>query len=214
MSIKINLNIFLFVILFLLTSQIELYALIMLFALFHELGHIICGVILEFQVKSLKVMPLGFSVEFYTNIEDYNIKIKKSNLLTLKKILIDFAGPMINIFFIVISFVIKLPQSIIYSNLIILIVNLIPIYPLDGGRILKNILKIFFENKEAYSYTNKTSNFFTAVISVFSSIAIVYYKNIAIFFAIFFIWILILSENKRYNTYRKIIKKIEAEENQ
>ena len=89
MSIKINLYIFLFVILFFLTSQFELYALIMLFALLHEFGHLICGIILGFQVKSLNVMPLGFSVEFYTNIDEYNIKIKKSNLLTLKKLLIE-----------------------------------------------------------------------------------------------------------------------------
>lgn len=214
MYIKINLNIFLFAILFFLTNQFELYALIMLFALFHELGHLICGMILGFEVKSLKAMPLGFSVEFYTNIDDYNIKIKKSNLLILKKILIDFAGPMVNLILIIISIALKLPENIIYSNLMILLVNLIPIYPLDGGRIVRNVLKIFLRNSKAYSYTNKISNIFTIVISIFSSIAIIYYKNIAIFFAVFFIWILILGENKRYNTYRKILKKIEAGENQ
>ena len=209
MSIKINLYIFLFVILFFLTSQFELYALIMLFALLHEFGHLICGIILGFQVKSLNVMPLGFSVEFYTNIAEYNIKIKKSNLLTLKKLLIDLAGPVVNISIIIFSFIDELPNNIIYSNLIILLVNLIPIYPLDGGRILRNILKINLKNIDAYKYTNITSNVFCIIISIVSSITIVYYKNISIFFSIFFIWILIFNENKRYNTYRKIIKKIE-----
>ncbi len=41
MSIKIDLKIFLFVILFWLTSQIELYAVLMIFALIHELGHLV-----------------------------------------------------------------------------------------------------------------------------------------------------------------------------
>ena len=72
---------------------------------------------------------------------------------------------------------------------------------------------MFFENKKAYKYTNRISNIFVVIISVFSSLAIIYYKNIAIFFSVFFIWILIFGENKRYNTYRKIYKKIEVEEN-
>ena len=209
MSIKINLYIFLFVVMFLITNQFEIYSLSMVFALLHELGHLLCGVILGFKVKCLKIMPLGFSVEFYTNIEEYNIKIKKSNLVILKKLLIDFAGPMVNIVFIMISFIFKLTNSIVYSNLIILIVNLIPVYPLDGGRILKNMFKIFLKNRKAEAYVNLISNFFVILISFFFSVAIYYYKNISILFAIIFIWVLILRENKRYNTYMNIYKIID-----
>ena len=61
------------------TNQFEIYSLTMIFALLHELGHLLCGVALGFKVKCLKITPLGFSVEFYTNIEEYNIKIKKQN---------------------------------------------------------------------------------------------------------------------------------------
>lgn len=213
MSIKINLNIFLFAILFFFTSQFEIYALTMIFALMHELGHLVCGIILGFQVKCLNIMPLGFSVEFYTNIDDYNVKIKKSNLIVLKKLLIDFAGPFVNIFIIMISIIMGFSTNFVYANLIILIVNLIPIYPLDGGRILRNFFKLFFSTKKAYSYTNKISNIFFCVISIILSISVLYFKNIAIFFAFFFICILILCDNKRYNTYRKIYEKIELEDN-
>lgn len=213
MSIKINLDIFLFAILFIITSQFEIYSLAMLFALLHELGHLLCGIVLGFKVKCLKIMPLGFSVEFYTNINDYNIKIKKTNLVILKKILIDFSGPMVNAILIIVAILFSLPESIVYSNVLILIINLTPIYPLDGGRIIRNILKIFFKNLKAYKYTNKISNFFSAIISVFSSIAIFYYKNIAIFFAIIFIWVLIFNENKMYNIYKRVYKLIWLEEN-
>lgn len=209
MSIKINLYIFLFAILFLITNQFEIYSLTMIFALLHELGHLLCGVALGFKVKCLKITPLGFSVEFYTNIEEYNIKIKKSNLVILKKLMVDFAGPMVNIVFIIISFTFKLANNIIYSNIIILIVNLIPIYPLDGGRILKNVLKFFFKNKKAERYVNVISNIFVILISFIFSVAIYYYKNISILFAIIFIWVLILRENKRYNTYKNIYKIID-----
>ena len=165
MSIKINLNIFLLLILFLLTSQLEIYALVMLFALIHELGHLMCGVLLGFEAESLRIMPLGFVVEFKTNINDYNKKILKSNTLILKKLLINIAGPMTNLMIILIGKLINVSESIIYSNLIILIINLIPIYPLDGGRIIKNLMKLLVGNKKAKDYMNKISNIFVIAIT-------------------------------------------------
>ena len=43
MSLKIDLKIFLFAILFFITKQIEMYAIIMILAFVHELGHLVCG---------------------------------------------------------------------------------------------------------------------------------------------------------------------------
>ena len=103
MIIKINLNIFLFALLFFITSQFEIYTLVMLFALFHELGHLLCGIIMGFEVENLKIMPLGFSVEFKPKIIDYNKKVLKSNSLTLKKILINIAGPFVNVVIILVA---------------------------------------------------------------------------------------------------------------
>ena len=122
MIIKINLNIFLFALLFFITSQFEIYTLVMLFALFHELGHLLCGIIMGFEVENLKIMPLGFSVEFKPKIIDYNKKVLKSNSLTLKKILINIAGPFVNVVIILVACLMNLNQNIIYSNLIIFII--------------------------------------------------------------------------------------------
>ena len=213
MSIKINLNVFLFVLLFILTNQIELYALVMLFALIHELGHLLCGVILDFEVENFEIMPLGFSVEFKPNVKDYNKKIMKSNILTVKKLCINLAGPMANFIIIIVSYLFKLQDIIIFSNLIILIINMIPIYPLDGGRVLKNVLKLLFGNQKALKCTNTISNVAVIMLTIISSIGIYYYKNIAILFAIIFVWLLILKENKKFNTYNKIYKAIDKEKN-
>lgn len=213
MSIKINLNVFLFVPLFILTNQIELYALVMLFALIHELGHLLCGVILDFEVENFEIMPLGFSVEFKPNVKDYNKKIMKSNILTVKKLCINLAGPMANFIIIIVSYLFKLQDIIIFSNLIILIINMIPIYPLDGGRVLKNVLKLLLGNQKALKCTNTISNVAVIMLTIISSIGIYYYKNIAILFAIIFVWLLILKENKKFNTYNKIYKAIDKEKN-
>ena len=185
----------------------------MLFALIHELGHLLCGVILDFEVENFEIMPLGFSVEFKPNVKDYNKKIMKSNILTVKKLCINLAGPMANFIIIIVSYLFKLQDIIIFSNLIILIINMIPIYPLDGGRVLKNVLKLLFGNQKALKCTNTISNVAVIMLTIISSIGIYYYKNIAILFAIIFVWLLILKENKKFNTYNKIYKAIDKEKN-
>ena len=211
MNIKVNLNIFFFLVLFFITNQIELYALIMLFALIHEIGHLLCGVLLGFEVENFRIMPLGFSIEFKIDINDYNKKILKSNKVIVKKLLINIAGPLLNIIIILLSLLMNWEDNILYSNLLILVFNLIPIYPLDGGRIIKNLLKICIGNKKAYFYQNKVSNFFTVIITVISSITIYYYKNIAILIALVFIWALVIKENKRYNLYCRVNKIIDKQ---
>lgn len=74
MQIKIELKIFLFILLFFLTKQIETYGLLMAFALLHELGHLVCGVCLKLKPKTLKIMPLGISLTFEDNSLQTNQK--------------------------------------------------------------------------------------------------------------------------------------------
>ena len=55
---------------------------------------------LGFKVQKLDVMPIGFGVSFRVDTKNYNKKILKANLLTVKKIIIVLAGPLINLIFI------------------------------------------------------------------------------------------------------------------
>ena len=204
MKIKLNLNIFLFLVLFVLTNQIEIYALVMIFALIHELAHLISGVLLGFKPDTLKIMPLGFSIEFETMIEDYNKKFLKSNIMTIKKIIIALAGPLVNLLIVIIGVIFNIHNNIIYSNLLLFIFNLMPIYPLDGGRILKNTLKIFCGSRNANKYMNVITNMLFVIITMISSILVLIYKNIAIIAILIIVWGLIIRENRKYYTYNKI----------
>ena len=102
-----------------------------------------------------------------------------------------------------------------YANILIAIFNLIPIYPLDGGRILKGMLHILYGRKQSYEYTNKISNACIVLLTVIASITILYLKNIAILFILLYLWYLVIVENKQYQKKKKIyesMKKITEKE--
>ena len=216
MQIKINLKIFIFVIIFYLTRQIEIYGILMLFAFLHELGHLFAGLLLGFKPQSLGINPLGLSINFRVKAEDYNERIRKGNVLAIKKLIIASSGPVVN-FILAILFTITdwkmfgiQKEFLIYSNILIGIFNLIPIYPLDGGRILKNILHIATGLENTYSYTNFISKLSVVILTMFASIIIFYVQNISILFIIGYLWYLVITENKLYNQRIRIYEIINA----
>ena len=115
MQKKINLQIFLFIIIFILTHQIEIYAWVMLFAFIHELGHMLAVLLLKLKPKTLSLMPFGISITF----EAYGYK----KLIEIKKIIVALAGPATNFLIAVLVALLhidtNLKHTIIYSNVLI-----------------------------------------------------------------------------------------------
>ena len=72
MRFRIDLKIFIFIILFYFTKQIQIYAFIMFFAFIHELGHLLCGILLGMQPEKLEIIPFGLSVSFRIKAKEYN----------------------------------------------------------------------------------------------------------------------------------------------
>ena len=164
-------------------------------------GHIFAGLLLKLKPKKLNIMPFGLAVTF----ESYGYR----KLMETKKILIAFAGPLTNILISIITLFIhideSLKQTIIYSNILVAFFNLIPIYPLDGGRILKGFIKLKYKNNMvADSVINKISNILAIVLTAISSILILYLKNISIFLVIVYLWIIVIKENKRFDLKKKV----------
>ena len=212
MRFRIDLKIFIFLIIFYFTKQIEIYAMIMFFALIHELGHLIAGLLMGMKPEKIELMPFGVSISFKIKVEEYNKKIKKGNKLEVKKILVAVAGPLTNFIIIVITTNINLDifksLMIIYTNFLIMIFNLLPIYPLDGGRILKGILHINFGLRTSEIYTNIISKIMVTIITVASSILILYVHNIAILLIDTYLWYLVIKEDIKYKRRKDIYNKI------
>lgn len=196
MKIKINLQIFAFAIIFYLTKQIRIYTILMLFAFIHELGHLIAGVSLGLKVKNINIMPFGVSINF----EDY------SNRYVIKKIIIAMAGPLINLIIVILGICNEWEEDIIYSNVLIGMFNLIPLYPLDGGRILKCIVQLTSNSKEAEIITYKLSNTLIIILTIISSIVILLVQNIGVLMILGYLWMLVIQENKRYKLKMKIYR--------
>lgn len=212
MRFRIDLKIFIFFILFYFTRQIEVYALIMIFALIHELGHLLAGLIMGMKPEKIEIMPFGVSISFKINVKEYNMKIKKANILEIKKIMVALAGPVTNFIIILIACNLNFNMVrnilIIYINFLIMIFNLLPIYPLDGGRILKSTLHIFKGKRKAEKYTNIISKITVIVITAISSILILYIQNISIFLIDIYIWYLVIKEDFKYKNREEIYKKL------
>jgi Zn-dependent protease len=117
------------------------------FIIIHELVHCFTAIMLGYSVNNIRMLPFGISAslneEFITPLDD---------------ILISVSGPLINFIFFIVFLLLSNKDIHLFmlsqSNLILCIFNLIPAGFLDGGRILKNILKIYISFYSAYSINN------------------------------------------------------------
>ena len=64
MQIKISLQIFIFALIFYITKQIEIYAVLMLLAFVHECGHLLAGLLLNLKPKKIEINPFGLAIIF------------------------------------------------------------------------------------------------------------------------------------------------------
>ena len=103
----------------------------------HELAHLFVALKNGYSLKFVKLDIFGMSVELNESIDD------KDNFR------INIAGPVVNLLMCLIcmSLYWLIPISFYYlntfcfANLMLAVFNLLPVYPLDGGKIFRGIIK-------------------------------------------------------------------------
>ncbi|MCI8546119.1 MAG: hypothetical protein HFJ44_02690 [Clostridia bacterium] len=198
MKAKVDLKIFFILLLYTLTQKVEIFTITFIFIILHEIGHIVSGILLGLKINKLQLNIAGISLEF----KNYGKERKINNII------IDLAGPLINLISAIIGIFIKL-EIIIYVNAMLFIINMLPIYPLDGGRILKNILLY----KNTYKQTIKTmetiSKYTLIILSIFASILILSFKNISIFILVIYLWGIYIKERHKNQLIKRVYQTIE-----
>ena len=198
MRIKVDVKIFFIIILYIFMQSTKIFALTFIFILLHELGHLVTGITIGLKVKKINIHISGLSVDF----ENYG-KQRNAN-----KIVVDIAGPLINIIALVIAIIIK-QEEIAYINLLLAIVNLLPIYPLDGGQILRTLLRKRFTYKETINFIESISQYTLIILTAIASCYLLIGKNIGIFIAILYLWTIIFKEKRKNKIIRKAIRSVE-----
>lgn len=141
-KINIHISTYLIMLLSFLAGYFEVVFLTMFSIIIHELGHFITAYLLGLRVSEIRIFMFGGVTVLD---ESLSVDIKKEVLTLLM-------GPISQISFVVLVYVIYINgyvgvrtwELFLDVNLLLLGFNLLPILPLDGGRLLNNILDLVF----------------------------------------------------------------------
>lgn len=125
----------------------------MLIIIVHELGHIIVSLIFKWNIEKVIILPFGGLTKFN---EIINRPLKEEFFIAISGIVFQM------IFFVLI----KGKISYEYFNIInyfILLFNLMPIYPLDGSKILNVLFNKLFSFKNSLIITSIVSYIFIII---------------------------------------------------
>ena len=123
-------------------------------ALIHELFHMFAALILGHKVIGLRILPFGACLQ-----------IEKDRLSLKHEFIIAVSGPFSNLLMLTVCILLKyyLNYNLVffaYANIYMMLLNLVPAFPLDGGRIFRTYLKDFFSE---YEYAEKILSTFVSL---------------------------------------------------
>lgn len=203
MKIEINLKIVFAIVLFFIFNNLNMYIIFLFFVIIHEMCHLIVGLIIGGKANKMYITPFGVSLEMYL----YG-KTKHLN-----KIIFYLSGPIINIILGFIFFYLKFDFKLVYTNFAIGFFNLLPILPLDGGKVLKEILTIVFDSQMSNDIIIIFSKFILSLLSLTYSILIIKIKNIYILILLVYLWYLFFKEERKYTILKKAREEIKKYNN-
>lgn len=162
-------------------NKLEYFFAFYIFAILHELVHIIAALILKVKIKEVVLLSIGVNAQYDDNIS------------CNKELAIACAGPIASLFFAIVL----ANTEYAVMNIIILLTNLIPIYPLDGGRIVRIILIKVLGYKNGIRTYGIILKLLICVLIVTTIVFTVYLNNYYFIFFCIYIFLLVDKEIKK-----------------
>lgn len=181
---------------FILYGNVSYYAIILSSLLIHELGHIVIAWLLGVKVERCVIMPYGGEIQLEGGY----------SLSPHKQLLISLGGPVATFCFMLIAsfFDPLLAKPIIKIQMILLLVNLIPVWPLDGGRIVLALILLLSKKAKMYELFLAISFIVVTVAVILTFIMLP--KTLFLLILSIFLWLKTIQE-WRYRKYRIAFEK-------
>lgn len=178
MIVKIHLTLILMFLYNYFWGKLETLFICYMFIIMHELSHMVVALLLKIDIEEISFMPVGVNAKYLGRISP------------LKELIISISGPIGTLIF---AFLYN--NKIYYLiNICIVIFNMIPIYPLDGGRVLRVLLKFILGDKIGQNISTYLTNILVIIFLLVGIFIAAYYKNF--FFLIVSIYIYRISKNE------------------
>ncbi|MEK4494990.1 M50 family metallopeptidase [Ureibacillus sp. FSL W8-0352] len=177
-------------------GNVSYYALILTSLLIHEFGHILIAWLLGVKVKRCVLMPYGGEIELEGGY----------SLSPHKQLLISLGGPVATFCCMLMAPFLDplLAKPFIKIQIVLLCINLIPVWPLDGGRIVFALILLFCKKAKVYELFLAISFILITLTVIITFILLP--KTLFLFVLSIFLWFHIIQE-WRYRKYRIAFEK-------
>ena len=148
------------------------------------MGHVLMGIIFKWKIEKIIILPFGALTIFDEGI----------NKSIFEEFLIAIMGPIFQIIFTFFLYFLTYNDEVVSYSLTILIFNLLPIFPLDGSKILNLFLN------EILNF--KISHTILIIISVIFILTIILYSdfNLILILILTFLLVRVLLEIKNHES--------------
>lgn len=207
-KVKINPFFWLVIASALITGYFKEMMMVFVIVFVHELGHAIAARYFQWTIYKIELLPFGGVAE----VED------TSNKPFHEELIVILAGPIQHLWLMMFSYYcIQFSfwsaydhQLFVWHNLMILLFNLLPILPLDGGRLLQILLMYYLPFAKGINVMRKVSSLLLLLLFFVASF---YYSSLHLWLILCYISIIHYLEWKRrhYNFMKFIIGKEEKD---
>lgn len=167
------------------TGKIEIFTYFYLFVIMHELSHILVALILKIDVKEIELLPIGITAKY-----------ERNNSL-VRELIISLAGPLASFLF---TYLFN-SETYKVMNFAIAIFNLVPIYPLDGGRIIRCLCGILFGKFRGKKISLVITKIFFIILVLLSLAMAAFSKNYYPIILVFYIFYIVKEEINKEEFY-------------